>query len=76
MSGVVPMSSCRSLLTKINILPTACQYTLSLMLFIVDNQKGFLTNAYVHNLDTRNKNLLYIPVVSLSCVQRQFHTVG
>jgi len=38
------------------------------MLFIVDNQKDFLTDAYVHGLDTRNKNHLYLPVVSLSCV--------
>ena len=40
------------------------------MLFTVDNQKHFLTNAYVHGLDTRNKNHLYLPVVSLSCVQK------
>jgi len=37
-------------------------------MFLVDNQKYFLTNAYVHGLDTRNKNHLYLPVVSLSCV--------
>jgi len=43
---------------------------LSLLLFIVDNQKDFLTNAYVHSLDTRHKNNLYLPVVSLSCVQK------
>jgi len=40
------------------------------MLFTADNQKDFLTNAYVHSLDTRNKNNLYLPVVSLSCVQK------
>jgi len=40
------------------------------MLFIVDNQKDFLTNAYVHGIDTRNKNHLYLPVLSLSCVQK------
>jgi hypothetical protein len=33
-------------------------------------QKDFLTNAYVHGLNTRNKNHLYLPVVSLSCVQK------
>jgi hypothetical protein len=65
MSGVGP----RSLFRKLHILPTACQYTLSLMLFIVDNQKYFLTHAYVHGLDTRNKNHLYLPVVTLPCVQ-------
>jgi hypothetical protein len=40
------------------------------MLFIVDNQKDFLRNAYALGLDTRNKNHLYLPVVSLSCVQK------
>ena len=40
------------------------------MLFIVDNQKDFPTNTYVHSLDTRNKNHLYLPTVSLSCVQK------
>jgi hypothetical protein len=61
MSGVGP----RSLFRKLNILPTARQYILSLMLFTVDNQKDFLTNAYVHGSDTRKKNHLYLPVVTL-----------
>jgi len=39
-------------------------------MFLVDNQKHFLTNAYVQGLDTRNKNHLYLPAVSLSCVQK------
>ena len=76
MSGVEPTSSRRSLFRKLNILPTACQYIFCLVLVIVDNQKGFLTNAYVHSSDTGNKNHLYIPVVSLPCIQREFHTVG
>jgi len=70
MSSVGTRSSCRSLFRKLNILPIACQYILSLMLFIVDNQKDYLTNAYVHGLVTRNKNHLYLPVVSLFCVQK------
>ena len=69
-SGVGPRSSCRSLFRKLNILPVACQYILSLMLFIVDNQKDFPTNAYVHGLDTRNKNHLYVRIVSLCSVQK------
>ena len=40
------------------------------MLFIVDNQKDFLTNVYVQGSDTRNKNHLYLCIVSLSCVQK------
>jgi len=70
MSDVGLRSLCRNLFRKLNILPIACQYTLSLMLFLVDNQKDFLANAYVHGLDTRNINHLYFPVVNLSCVQK------
>ena len=40
------------------------------MLFIVDKQKYSLTNAYERGLDTGNKNSLYLPIVSLSCVQK------
>jgi len=40
------------------------------MLFIVDSQKDFPTNAYVHGLDTRNKNHLYLPILSLFYVQK------
>ena len=47
MSGVGPRSSSRSLFRKLNILPIACQYTLSFMLFTVDSQTDSLTNAYV-----------------------------
>ena len=68
MSAVGPRSSCRGF-RKLNILPIVCQYILSLMLFLVDTEKDFPTNAYVHGLDTRNKNHLCLPIVSLSCVQ-------
>jgi len=40
------------------------------MLFIVDNQKDFLSDAYAHGVDTGNKNNLYLPVVSLACVKK------
>jgi hypothetical protein len=63
-------SSCRELFRKLKILPPPCQYILSLMLFLIDNLKDFPTNAYVHSLDTRNKNQLRLPTVSLACVQR------
>ena len=40
------------------------------MSFIADNQRECLTKAYVHCLDTSNKKYLYLPFVSLSCVQK------
>jgi len=71
MSGIGSRSLCRSLFKKLNIVPIACQYMLlSLMFFIADNQKDSLTHVYVHGVDTRNKNNLYLPIVSLSCVQK------
>jgi hypothetical protein len=65
-----PRSSCRNLFKKLNILPAPCQYILSLMLFIIDNQQDFSTNACVHGLDTRNKNHLHLPALSLTCTQK------
>ena len=46
------------------------------MLFIVDNQKDFLTNVYVHGLDTRNKIIyIYLSYVYL-VFKKEFHTLG
>ena len=71
MSKVGLRSSCRNLFRKLNILPVACQYILSLMLFIVDNLENYPTNDYVHGLDTRNKNNIYLPTVCLACIQKE-----
>ena len=46
------------------------KYILSLMLFIIENQQDFFTSEYIHGLDTRNKNHLYLPALSLTCVQK------
>ena len=70
MSGMGPRSSCRNLFKKLRILPVPCQYILSLMLFIIDNQQDFSTNAHIHGLDTRNKNHLHLPAPSLTSVQK------
>ena len=64
MSGMGPRYSCRNLFKKLNILTVPSQYILSLMLFIIENQQDFFTSAYVHALDTRNKNHLYLPALS------------
>jgi hypothetical protein len=66
MSGVGPRSSCRGLFRKLKILPVACHYILSLILFIINNLKDYPTNAHVHSLDTRNKNKLCLSTVSLA----------
>ena len=68
MSGVGPRSSYNNLFRKLNILPVAYQYILSLILLMYI--KEFITNAYFHSLDTRNENNLYFPVLRLYCVQK------
>ena len=73
-SGVGPGSSCRNLSRKLNILPVACQYILSLMLLIVHNQENYPTNAYVHGLDTRNQNNLYLHTVRYLVFEKESHT--
>ena len=70
MTGAGPRCSCRNLFKKLNILPVPSRYILSLMLFLIENQQDFLTSAYVHDFDTRNKNHLYLPALSLSYVQK------
>ena len=63
-------SSCRNIFKKLDILPVSCQYILSLIVFVVDNQKNFQTNLSVPGLDTRINNLSYSLVANLSCFQR------
>jgi len=70
MSGVGSKSSCRNLFKKLDVLPVTCQYKLSLMMFVGDNQKNFQTNLSVHGLDTRNKNQSYLPISSLLYLQK------
>jgi hypothetical protein len=48
--------SCRGLFTKLDILSLLYEYYLSLMLFVVDNQKNFRSGLEVHGLNTRSKN--------------------
>jgi len=52
---------CRNLFKKLQILPLTSQYMLSLLMFLVQNKNFFLTNNETHNLDTRQRNNLYLP---------------
>jgi hypothetical protein len=44
MAGIGSKGSCRSLFKKLDIVLVPCQYTLSLMMFFVDNQENVQTN--------------------------------
>jgi hypothetical protein len=69
-SGVGPRHSCRNLFKKSDILPLSCEYILSLMLFVIDNQNNFCSGLEVHGLNIRSRNQLYLPISNLSAFQK------
>jgi hypothetical protein len=61
MKGSGNRVSCRNLFKKLEILALTSQYMLSLLMIVVQNKKFFLTNNENHNLNTRQRNNLYLP---------------
>jgi hypothetical protein len=76
-SGMGPRDSCRGLFRKLDILLLSCEYILSLMLFVIDNQNNFRSGLEVHGLNTRSKNQFYLPTTNLSVFQKgaTFHGI-
>jgi hypothetical protein len=58
-------NSCRALFKRLEILPIPCEYILSLMNFIINNQKNVEANSAVHSANTRNKYNLHRPITNL-----------
>jgi hypothetical protein len=57
--------SCGKLFKKLQNLPLTSQYALlSLLMFVVQNKNLFPTNIEYHNIDTRQRNNLYLPQTS------------
>jgi hypothetical protein len=49
---------------------------LSLLIFVVQNKNLFLTNNEIHNLDTRQRNNLYLPQANLNVYQKGTYYSG
>jgi hypothetical protein len=49
---------------------------LSLLMFVVQNKNSFLTNNEHHNLDTRQRNNLYLPQANLTIYQKGAYYAG
>ena len=64
--GICYRESCRGLIKDLKKLPFALQYILSLLLFVVLNRGYFAPNSVYHNFNTRQKNDLHLPHVSLT----------
>ena len=76
MEGCRNRVSCRGLFKKFQILPLKSQYMLSLLLFVVQNRTLFLTNIENYNLDTRQRNNLYLPQANLTIYQKGAYYSG
>jgi len=70
MEGCGKRVLCRNLCKKLQILPLTSQYILSLLMFIVQNKNFFLTNNENLNLDTKQRNNLYLPQASLTIYRK------
>jgi hypothetical protein len=76
MEGCGTRVSCRNLFKKLQILPLTSQYTLSLLMFVVQNKLFFLTNNENDNLDTRQRNNLYLPQANVTIYQKGAYYSG
>ena len=46
------------------------------LMFVVQNKNSFLTNSENHNIDTRQRNNLYLPQANLTIYQKGAHYSG
>ena len=74
--GAQPTACSRSLFKQSEILPVPCQYLLSLMNFIINNQKAFQTNSSIHSINTSSKHRVHRPNANLSCSQKSTFNAG
>ena len=68
--------SCRNLFKKLQILPLTSQYTLSLLMFVVQNKNLFSRNTENHNIDTRQRNNSYLPQANITIYQKGAYYSG
>ena len=76
MEGCGNRVSCRNLFKKLEILTLMSQYILSLLMFVVQMKKYFLTDNESHNMDTRQRNDLHLPQANLTIYQRGAQYLG
>jgi hypothetical protein len=65
--------SCRELFKELKILTFSSQYTFSLLRFIVYNRDYFVSNIVYHNINMRQKKIIYTCLSYLCpCIRREF----
>jgi type IV secretory pathway VirB3-like protein len=68
--GIGYRDSCRELFKGLKILTLSSQYIFSLLLFVIQNRGHFASNSAFHDINTRQKNDLHLPHVSLIMYQK------
>jgi len=68
--------SCREHFKKLKMLPLQSQYILSLLLFVIDNGDYFKVNSEIHNINTRKKWNLHLPISKLSVYHKGTYYTG
>ena len=68
--------SCKYLFKKLQILPLTSQYLLSLLMFVVQNKNLFSVSIENHNIDTRQRNNLYLPQENLTSYRKGSYYLG
>ena len=74
--GIRGRDSCREHFKNLKILPLQSQYIYSLLLFVIDNGDYFKVNSEIHNINTRNKSNLHLPMSNLSVYQKGTYYTG
>jgi hypothetical protein len=61
---------CRDLFKKLQFLLLPCEYTFSLLNFVINNLAHFPTNSTIHCVNTRHNHHLHRPVANVTCFQK------
>jgi len=68
--------SCRSVFKKLQIFSLTSQYMLFLLIFVVQNKNLFSSSIEYHNIDTTQRNNLYLPQTNLTIYQKAAYFLG
>jgi hypothetical protein len=74
--GIRDRDSCREHFRKLKILPLQSQYVYSLSLFVINNKYYFEVNSAIHNMNTRTKSDLHLPLSHLPIYQKGTYCMG
>jgi hypothetical protein len=74
--GYIYRESCRELFKELKIITLSSQLIFALLLFVVNNRDYFVSNDVNNNINTRQKNDLHLPHVSLAMYQKGVYYSG